>query len=392
VDVETLIALRTPEGQKLLADAVASREDDPFTVGTRLRRDHPADLVAAALTQAQLRHRALGKFAPDDACRMYFTVDGLEQATRATVAAHRTRRFATRGGPVADLCCGIGGDLIALTRSGCAVTGVDADPLTAAVAAANLEALGLAARVECADATSLDRRPFRAVMCDPARRTGRGRVFNPDAYQPPWSFAEELLRGTACVKVAPGIPHERVPPGVEAEWVSDGGEVKEAALWSGDFADDGVLRRATLLPSGLSVTNEDAPPEPPVGPVGRWLIEPDGAVIRAGLVTAVTAQTGGWLMDSQIAYIACDSEPRTGLGRVYAITDRLPYDFKRLRAYVRENHVGALTIKKRGVDVDPAALRRQLRPAGDNDVTFVITRVANRAVVLVATPAGAAGR
>jgi len=392
VDVETLAALRTAEGQELLAKAVTARDDDPFAVGTRLRRDYPVDLVAAALTQAELRHRARDKFAADDAARMYFTVEGLEQATRARVAAHRSRRYSEHSGPVADLCCGIGGDLIALSRAGLTVTGVDADPLTAAVAAANVEALQLGAHIECADATSLNRHPFAAVLCDPARRTERGRVFNLDAYRPPWSFVEQLLTGTACVKVAPGIPHERVPRGVEAEWVSDAGEVKEAALWSGRLRRDGVIRRATLLPSGVSVTDADADAAPPAGPVGRWLIEPDGAVIRAGLVTAVTAQIGGWLMDPHIAYVSCDSEPRTGLGRTYEVTDRLPYDIKRLRGYVREHHIGTLTIKKRGVDVDPAALRRQLRPSGHNDATFIITRVANRATVLVATATPAAER
>lgn len=391
MDVETLAALRMPEGQALLAETVAAEGQDVLAVSRRLRRDNAPDLVAAALTQADLRHRALAKFDPADAERMYFTVNGLEQATRTRVATHRAHRFAALGGPVVDLCCGIGGDLIALARAGLEVTGVDADPLTAAVAAANTDVLDLDARVRCADATTVERAPFAAVMCDPARRTARGRVFDPDAYQPPWSFIEDLLGETGCVKVAPGIPHSRVPAGVEAEWVSDGGEVKEAALWSGELAGTAV-RRATLLPSGHTVTDGDAPPEPLIGPPGRWLVEPDGAVIRAGLVAAVAAEVDGWLLDPQIAYVACDAEPATRLGRAYEIVDRLPYDRKRLRRYVRDNRIGTLTIKKRGVGIDPAQLRRELKPAGDADTTLIITRVSNRATVLVARAAPAAGR
>ncbi|HEX6234508.1 MAG TPA: methyltransferase domain-containing protein [Jiangellaceae bacterium] len=387
MDVQTLQWLRSPPGRELLPEAAAAYgTEDDFALGTRLRRDNPPALVAAALTQTRLRRRAREKFEPADAERMYFTADGLEQATRTAVSAHRASRFADVTGPVADLCCGIGGDLIALARSGVAVTGVDIDPVTAAVARANVDELGLSATVTEADVTTFDRTPYAAALCDPSRRTARGRVFDPDAYRPPWSFVEQLLRETACVKVAPGIGHEQVPPGVEAEWISDGGDVMEAALWSGGFAGPGVRRRATLLPGKVTVTDADAPDDPVVAPPGRWLIEPDGAVIRAGLVTAVAAEVGGWLLDRQIAYVSTDQAPQTRLGRSYEITDRLPYDPKRLRAYVREHRIGTLTIKKRGVGVTPEALRRELRPRGDGAATLVVTRLQGRATVLVVRP------
>lgn len=393
MDVPTLRLLRSPAGRRLLAEAVrAYGVEDPFALGTRLRRSHPPELVAAALTQAELRQRARAKFDPADADRMFFTVDGLEQATRARVSAHRARRFARSSAvAVADLCCGIGGDLIALARSGSAVTGVDADPLTVAVARANVAELGLAAKVVEADVTTVDRAPFAAVFCDPARRTARGRVFDPHAYQPPWPFIEGLLHGSAGVKVAAGIPHDLVPAGVEAEWVSDDGEVKEAALWSGSLTDASVRRRATLLPSGVTVTDADAPADPEIGPPGRWLVEPDGAVIRAGLVTAVAADVSGWLIDPRIAYVSTDTPPETRLGRSYEIVDRLPYDVKRLRGYVRDRGIGTLAIKKRGVGVTPGTLRRQLRPRGSAVATLVVTRVQGRATVLVVVPVSKPG-
>lgn len=392
MDVETLELLRTPAGGELLAEAIASYgTEGDFTLGTRLRRSHPPALVAAALTQARLRQRARAKFDPADAARMFFTVDGLEQATRASVSAHRAARFAGINGPVADLCCGIGGDLIALARSGSAatsvdLTGVDLDPLTAAVAQANAEELGLAATVVQADVTSFDRTPFSAVMCDPSRRTARGRVFDPDSYRPAWSFVEGLLRESACVKVAPGIRHDHVPAGVEAEWISERGEVKEAALWAGALAIPGVRRRATLLPGAVTVTDANAPDDPAVASPGRWLIEPDGAVIRAGLVTAVIAEVDGWLLDRQIAYVSTDNPPVTRLGRAYEIVDQLPFDTKRLRTYVRDRGIGTLTIKKRGVGITPEALRRDLRPRGGNEATLVVTRTQGRATVLVVVP------
>ena len=387
MDVPTLAELRTDAGRALLAEAVESyAPEDAIGLGSRLRRTHPPHLVAAAVTQADLRRRAREKFDRADADRMFFTVDGLEQATRSSVAVHRASRIRTADGPIADLCCGIGGDLIALVRAGLPVTGADNDPLTVAVARANIDELHLDAPVVEADVTRLDRSQFAAVTCDPGRRGARGRVFDPDAYRPPWRFVEEVLAGSACVKVAPGIPHDLVPPGVEAEWVSDGGNVKEAALWSGTFVRDGIRRRATLLPAGATVTNADAPDDATIAAPGRWLVEPDGAVIRAGLVTAVAADVDGWLIDPQIAYVSTDAEPTTSLGRSYAVIDRLPYDLKRLRAYVKARNIGILTIKKRGVGVQPETLRRQLRLRGSAEATIAVTRAAGRATVLVLQP------
>ncbi|RSS35506.1 methyltransferase domain-containing protein, partial [Streptomyces sp. WAC05858] len=233
VDVDAFDSLLDDEGQALLSGL---RDYDPakeLATATRLRRDHPPALVSAALTQATLRQRAVAKFGSEDAHRMYFTPNGVEQSTRTSVAAYRAARLAEFGvRRTADLCCGIGGDAIALARTGISVLAVDRDPLTCAVARANAQALGLAELIEirCADVTDIDTRSFDAVFVDPARRGGRGRVFDPEAYSPPLSWAIEAARTTprAALKIAPGVPHEAVPEDAEAEWISDHGQVKEA--------------------------------------------------------------------------------------------------------------------------------------------------------------------
>ena len=386
-----MAALRTGAGAELLEQAMSAfATTDALTLGSRLRaRGHPPDLVAAALTQAELRQRAVAKLGPE-AGGLFFTTHGLEQATRRSVADHRAQRVVAtlrHGAAVADLCCGIGGDLLALARVGLDVIGVELDPLTAAVARANLEVLGLTnrARLVEADATTVDRSAYAGVVCDPARRTARGRVFEPDAYAPPWAFVEEVLSGTACVKVAPGIPHERLPAGVEAEWVSDRGDVTEAALWSGAMAGP-ARRRATVLPADATLTEADDPgPGPLSGPLG-YLYEPDGAVIRAGLVTAVAAMVHGHLVDGRIAYVTSERLVATPFARAFRVRDALPYDEKSLRAWVRSHNIGTLTIKKRGVGVEPEQLRRRLRPRGSAAATLVVTRVAGKATVLVVEP------
>jgi SAM-dependent methyltransferase len=388
VDLATFTWLLTPEGQRLLDRATSSVADDPdpLRAATLLHRESSPDRAAAALTQARLRVAAGPKFG-DLAPRMYFTPDGLEQATRLRVARHRAARVAAaRPSSVLDLGCGIGGDLVALAGERLTVAGVDADPLRAAVAAANLTALGLPGAVRRADATALDLGRFGLVFADPARRDGAGRVFDVGGWSPPWPFVESLLRRTACVKVAPGLPHGLLAAGVEAEWVSDDGDVKEAALWSPQLAT--VARRATVLREhGLAtLTDEDDPGDAEVGPPGRFLLEPDGAVVRAGLVTAVAAVVDGWLLDRHIAYLSTDVPPRTPFARGYEVLETLPFHEKRLRAALRARGVGRLTVKKRGVDVAPEQLRGRLSLRGDAEATVVLTRVAGRGTALLVDP------
>ncbi|CAL9552880.1 class I SAM-dependent methyltransferase [Streptomyces griseomycini] len=389
-----LAPLLTPEGRALLDEV---RDTDPaheLAVATRLRRDHPAELVSAALGQARLRQRAVAKFGAEDAGRMFFTPNGVEQSTRASVAAYRARRFRELGvTSVADLCCGIGGDAIALARAGIRVLAVDRDPLTAAAARANADALGLAELIEVreADVTEVDTAGCDAVFVDPARRGGRGRIFDPEAYSPPLSWAVAAARTApraAALKVAPGIPHEAVPADAEAEWISDGGDVKEAVLWfgAGREAPSGAVR-ATLLPGPRTLLSRGLP-DPAVRPPGRYLYEPDGAVVRAHLVAEVAQELGGGLLDATIAYVTADEHRPTPYATAYEITDRLPFNAKRLKALLRERRVGTLTVKKRGSAVEPEELRRKVlpKPHGTGSVTVFLTRVAGAPTMLLGHP------
>ncbi|WP_326797861.1 class I SAM-dependent methyltransferase [Streptomyces sp. NBC_01808] len=393
---DPLAALLTPEGQALLAELREHDPADELALATRLRRTHPAELVSAALGQARLRQRAAAKFGAD-AARMYFTPDGVEQATRTAVAAHRAARFAALGvDRVADLCCGVGGDAVALARAGIAVLAVDRDPAAAAAARANAAALGVTELVEvrCAEVGDVDISGYDAVFVDPARRVGGGargrtRVFDPEAYSPPLSWAVEVAGRVshAALKVAPGIPHEAVPDAAEAEWVSDAGDVKEAVLW---FGTDPGGRRATLLPAGATLVGRGLP-DPAPGPVGRYLYEPDGAVIRAHLVAEVAAQVGGRLLDPTIAYVTADDRVQSPYATAYEITDTLPFNVKKLRALLRERGVGSVTVKKRGSAVEPEELRRKLKLTGPAAVscTVFLTRVAGAPTVLLGRPAPA---
>ncbi|WP_327043746.1 methyltransferase domain-containing protein [Microbispora sp. NBC_01189] len=413
MDLDTLRMLFAPAGRAALDDAVRILADgaDPVAAASALRRSHSPELAAAALTQASLRRRAEVKFGADAAV-MYFTPHGLEQATRPEVAAHRAARIGAAGigaagpgvtgpgptgvgpagvpeapeGPrVLDVCCGIGGDLLALARAGCPVDAIDLDPLTVEIARANAAALGLSSlvTVRTADAAAAEPGGYDLLFADPARRGARGRTFDPRAYSPSWQVVLDLVARApaACLKTAPGIPYEFIPEGAEAEWVSYRGEVKEAAIWTG-MGTGG--RRATLLPSGATLTDSGA--EADVGPVSRYLYEPDGAAVRAHLVAEVAALVSGHLVDPRIAYITGDRLVPTPWAACYEVTDVMPFSLKRLRAALRERGVGAVTIKKRGSAVDVERLRKDLRLSGGASVVIVLTRIEERPFVLLCQP------
>lgn len=229
--------------------------------------------------------------------------------------------------------------------------------------------------------TETDVGGFDAFFLDPARRDERGRTFDPSAYTPSWSFTDDLLRRAGgCVKTGPAVPRDAGPDGAEIEWVSLDGDLKEAAVWSPGLAT--ARRRATLLPGGHTLTDgEDR--VPPAGPVRPVLYEPDAAVIRAGLVGALAELVGGTLLDPHIAFVCADDPVTTPFARAYRVIEELPYREKALRAALRARDVGPLTIKKRGVEVTPEALRGRLGLRGSRPATLVLSRHGRHAVALL---------
>jgi SAM-dependent methyltransferase len=401
VDLEALAALQTPAGTAALAAAaelaaVPGRAADPLGAAEALRRaGHEPRLAAAALTQATLRHRAVAKLGPD-AARMYFTRIGLEQATRAVVAGRRASRIAATGvRTVADLGCGIGSDAIALARAGLRGIAIDADPVTAAVAAANLAEMGFAGAIDvrCADATTVDLSGVEAVFCDPARRAAARpgqRVFDPAAYSPPWSFVAGLPGRVprTVLKLAPGIDHSLLPAGAEAEWVSVDGAVVEATVWCGPFA--ATPRRATVIRAGeaaeLTGSGDAAAP---VAGLRSFVFDPDGAVVRSHLVAEFAATVRGTLADPRIAYVFTAEPAATVFGHGFEVLEQVPFAVKRLRAALRDRRVGRLEIRKRGVAVDPDHLRRELKLAGEESRTLILTRIGDTPTALLCRPAPA---
>ena len=388
--------LLTAQGRDLLA-SLADEEVTPdraLALSAALRERYPADLVAAALTQQTLRAAARGKFGA--AGEMLFTRAGLEQASSDLTARHAARRFAGFG-LIADLCCGIGGNLTALAAltPRPTIVAADADPVSlefarhnVGVAAATATTATAAARVGYVRADVRDVRltGFDAVFIDPARRDQRGRL-PAGAYQPPldWCLGLADVVPAVGIKAAPGLRTDLVPPGWEIEFVAIGRDLKEALLWSPALAT--TASRATVLPAGDTLTAAAGDrPAAPLAPPGAYLLDPNPAVTRAGLVTDLAVALGAWQIDPMIAFLSSDQPLRTPFARTLRVLESAPWHERRFAARLRELGIGAADIRRRGLAGDVRQIHRRLGLRGDGAATIVLTRVSDQPWGLICDP------
>lgn len=415
VDIQTVRWLASPEGHAHLHGLPEYTEAEAVTVTGRLRREGlTAEQAAGLMTQKRLQGRARDKFG-EFAEGMLFTPDGLEQASRLEVAATHAGRYAAASlATVHDLGCGIGSDAMAMSALGVTVHGVDADPLTAAIADVNLRPWpDSRARTGVAEDYEAPLDPLRSragVWLDPARRTpgvadrsGRTRrVFRLDEISPSWDFVLSVARDVPATgaKLSPSLPHDIPPLGTEAQWTSWQGTVLECTVWWGPLVKE-AGRSARVLRKGappVEIDQRSCEEDPGVAhsldDTGTWLYEADRAVTRAGLIGTVTGAVSGIELEAGLGYVTSDQAVDLGHARRYEVLEAMPFTVKGLRTWLRERGITGLTVKKRGIRLDEDQLRKQLkigRGAGSGEsATIVLTRVGGDQVVLVVRPAALA--
>lgn len=383
-----------------IADLQTLARDHAHGVSTaqlsqRLRSTgHEPEQVAALLTQADLRRKAERKFG-DLAQHMLFTPAGLEQASRFLVAqAHAERFTKAELKHVADLGSGIGTESMALVKAGITATAVEIDPFTAEIAGHNLALMNTDRslfHVKTADATMVNIGDCDGAFLDPARRTSghrnTRRLTSHTEYSPSLDFAFELARTLPTgIKLGPGVDRELIPANAEAQWISDHGEVVEMGLWFGALARSGVHRSALVFTAvgAHELTAAADSPDAPTSALGEFLYEPDGSIIRARLIGLLAEQLNASMISDNIAYLSSDSYTPTPFAQGFRIIAQLPASEKHLKRALAERGIGRLEIKKRGADVDPAALRTRLRLKGPGAATMFLTRVAGQHTALLA--------
>ncbi|WP_165068837.1 class I SAM-dependent methyltransferase [Marisediminicola senii] len=391
METAELLEVLSADGLRLL-DSLPPYDpaEDTLLVVSDLRKaGNSAAHVAAVLGQRKLRAKAVGKFG-SFAARMLFTEAGLQQATRLSVAAVHAGRFrAADIARVADLGCGIGADALAYAALDMTVIAVERDEVTAAIAAYNL-APWHPVTVVHADATTVPLDDVDGVFLDPARRTAghenTSRLTSPDDWSPSLDFAFGLgERMPAGIKLAPGIDRDLIPPTAEAQWVSVDREVVEVGVWFGPLARPGITRSALVMGDHgtAELTAAADSDDVPVRALGSFVYEPDGAVIRARLIGDLARRIDAGMLSTGIAYLTSDAVVETPFARAFRVLETFPLDEKLLKRELAARGIGTLEIKKRGVDLDPAQLRKRLSLSGQHSATLIATRVDGRHAALL---------
>jgi hypothetical protein len=390
VNRDEFLQLLSKESQSLLAQIDYSTKLDIVKTITKLRaQGHDPALIANALSQAKLRKRAESKFG-EFAQRMFFTEDALEQASRLQVAALHANRFKQAGvTQVADLGCGIGAESLAFASLDLKVSAYEIDEVTSAIAAYNL-AIFDNVEVNNQDVTKLDLEQHQALFFDPARRNSKARLFNPQDFAPNFDWViEQAKKKPSGIKLGPGHPHNQIPQEAEAQWVSVEGDLVELDLWFNETKRQDVTRSALLITKDgkHELKTNQKEEQAPTGELGQYIHEPDNAVIRSHLINLLAEQTNTHTIDPQIAYLTGNDNITSPWLKSYKVEQVLPFDRKQLKAYIKQNDIGTLEIKKRGADITPEELRRELSPKGKNKATLIITRIGDaHRVIFCASP------
>ena len=391
ITLDDLGFLSSEAGERVLSRLADEdlREENTLKLITSLRKDLSPQQAGSVLELARLRKKAVSKFG-DDASKLYFTKDALEQASDPLVRRYRTLEVFS-GQNIVDACCGIGADSIAFAQAGAHVVGLDIDPTRVEMARLNAQALSIQnATFEvadvCAGVPEAD-----LIFFDPGRRDANGkRIFDVERYEPPLSTIRGWQAGRVTVKLSPGVDLAQLQayPGLVC-FVSVRGELKEAMLMS----DPHIRRTGSYLavliggtehaPDILEKLNSDDKAIAPISEPRGWLVEPDPAIIRAGRVADLALELGGAQLDPEIAYITTDEKTNSPWVRAWKINDWMPFNLKKLRAYLRERNVGTVTVKKRGTAVTPEELIAKLKLNGSGSRTIVLSRCRGDQIVMV---------
>ena len=347
---------------------------------SKLRREYPDELVRAAVSLYQLRKRGLVKFTR--AGQMWFDRQGLEQSTTEAVSRYKATRFT---GAVWDLCSGIGSDTLSLATQ-CDVTAVDINPAAGLRTLWNAEVYDAADRVKTLAADVRELKDLDGLVhIDPDRRPGSGgRVSRIEDYVPGLEFLQDLMkrcRGGA-IKVSPASNFGGKFPDAEIELISLNGECKEATVWFGELARD-TLFRATVLPEGESIAGHPLEVAVPVAQLGRFLYDPDPAVVRAGLVDVMADRLGLFRLDSAEEYLTSDTPVRSPFVQTFEVLGNLPNNERDLKGWLRTSGFGPLEIKCRHIPVQADLLRRRLPLSGSDPGVVVFARLDGKARIIV---------
>ncbi|MBN1618470.1 methyltransferase domain-containing protein [Candidatus Dojkabacteria bacterium] len=362
--IDSLEFLTSPKGTELITVIDESLVDtkNELCLISKLSKKYESKYIGAAMDLVLNRKLGIKKFTK--AQRMFFTKDALEQSSNEQISFYRAGKFKNLS-KVCDLGCGIGSDTIQLARY-CKVVAVDKDPIRLKMAELNAEVYGVRENIEFInmDFTSEAVPDCDAIFIDPSRRIGDRRVFSIFDYEPSLDIVKDLMKKTinVCVKASPGISFEGLNQlgSCSVEIVSLNGECKEAILWFGGFKKYYKFK-ATLLPFQKFVNDRWLVSRPEISVPQKFIYEPDCSINRAHLVDQVATRYKLNKLNHSIAYLTSNSDINEVFFEKFEVIDHFPFEESYLRKYLKDNGIGIVEIKKRGVPMEVDEVRKKLK-------------------------------
>lgn len=360
-------------------------------IAKALRKQTSATRCALILELTQIRIKARRKFPFAD--RMFFTRRGYEQSSSQLIAEYVARNF-VHFDRVVDVCCGIGGDLMALAmrNSDGDVVGVDRDPLMCLFARHNLQCTSAKGRVTVVESRfeDFDSRQFDAMHIDPDRRI-HGRTVQSNFFDP--KIEDILARqrpSSIAVKMAPASPRpDQLAREAELEWIGTRRECKQQMIWLGPITSHPGCQTATTVEKDgtfqrLSMSSDEIDQTIVVaGEIGPYIFEPHPAVLAGNLADAVANPRRLARLAPGIAYLTGERPKSTALLSTFKVIKTLSLNVNKLIAELVRQDAGELEVKRRGVEKVVADQLLEKKFSGSRPLTVILSRHKNLGIALI---------
>lgn len=365
---------------------------DFLTIAKWLRKQFTPQRSALILELVQTRNRGIRKFELAD--QMFFTRAALEMATDQWIAKYKAQRF-QRFQAVADVCCSIGGDLIAIASSlgSGRCIGYDNDPLAVLYANANLTIHGISnAQAMESSLAEFPLRDHDAVHIDPERRkqgrSTRGTEFSPALNE---IFDRLTAGGAAGIKVAPATRLRDNLGSLERQWIGRRRECQQQMVWCGELAQHPGCRVATRLGKSGSITSfalkEEEIAARKVGAartIQRYVYEPHSVLLAAGMADAMASQFDLEKIAPDIFYFTSDSRIKNRLFSRFKVAQSMRANLTQVARAVQDAGYGDLEIKNRGINQSVAEKYKRIRLTGVGRGTLLLCPFGGNATAIIA--------
>ena len=318
--------------------------------------------------------------------KLFFDEEGLRYATPPEIADYRAKRL--NGNAIADICCGVGLQLIYFSKYSKKAIGVEVDRMRAKLAKLNMLAMNIK-NVEIIEGDALkifNKIDADCIFCDPSRKPEEKERKFESLVPNPLKVYEIYRKKTDKIafELPPQIRKEKIKIEGEKEYTSLNFDLNRLALYTGSLAN--CHTSAVSLPTGERITNEDEKMEIKKSEeLHDFLYEVDRTIIKAGLLENLAGKIGfegnllqlkerRTLLTSPLLYASAFLKP-------YKVIEKCDFELNLINKILKRLNARKATLR---FSIEPEnywRIRKRIEDGLNGDRSFYIFRVGGKAVV-----------